>query len=269
MTTSAQAPARNASAVRGRFDWHELMTTDPEAAKRFYSAVIGWGIQDLPDMNHQYSMWTVDGAGLAGLMQLPGEAARQGAPPHWLTYIESEDIDATFNQATQLGARTYVPPKDIPGVGRFTVLADPQGAEFAVFTPAADSPAKSGEPRFGDFTWHELMTSNERDAFDFYAQLFGWQKTSAMDMGEMGTYQMFGLSEAPMGGIYTIPPGMGAPPMWLPYVQVESADAAAERVKQHGGSIKNGPMEVPGGDRIAICADPQGATFAVHSRQRK
>ena len=86
-------------------------------------------------------------------------------------------------------------------------------------------------------------------------------------MGDHGVYQMFGLtSEVPLGGLYTIPEGMGAPPNWLPYIHVDSADAAAERVKQAGGSIKNGPMEVPGGDRITICADPQGCVFAVHSK---
>jgi predicted enzyme related to lactoylglutathione lyase len=87
-----------------------------------------------------------------------------------------------------------------------------------------------------------------------------------MDMGEHGVYQMFGLEDATFGGIYDIQPGMGAPPNWLPYIRVDDADAAAERVKQSGGSLKNGPMEVPGGDRIAICADPQGAVFAVHSK---
>lgn len=268
MTTSAQAPTRNASAVRGRFDWHELMTSDPEAAKRFYTAVVGWGTQDVVGSNPPYTMWTVDGAPVGGLMQLPEEAARAGAPPHWLTYVETQDVDETHGQATRLGARTYVPPTDIPNVGRFAVLADPQGVEFAIFTPSGGSMAPAGTPQFGDFTWHELMTSNEADAFDFYAALFGWRKTSAMDMGEMGTYQMFGLGEEPMGGMYTIPPGMGAPPMWLAYVHVDSADEAAERVTQHGGTIKNGPMEVPGGDRIAICADPQGAAFAVHSRAK-
>lgn len=265
MATSAQAPTRNASAVRGRFDWHELATTDPDAAKRFYPSVVGWGTQDYPGSNPPYTMWTAEGAPLGGVMQLPEEAAQQGAPPHWLTYIESQDVDETHTQAIQLGARTYVPPTDIPGVGRFAVLADPQGATFAVFTPLPSS-SPMATPKLGEFSWHELMTTSESDAFEFYASLFGWRKTSAMDMGEMGTYQMFGLGDEPMGGMYTIPPGMGAPPMWVPYIHVDNADSAAERVTQNGGTVKNGPMEVPGGDRIAVCMDPQGAVFAVHSK---
>ena len=148
------------------------------------------------------------------------------------------------------------------------MLADPQGATFALFTPLpSENPPMKDLGRAGEFSWHELMTTNQNEAFAFYEQLFGWKKTSAMDMGDHGVYQMFGLtSEVPLGGLYTIPEGMGAPPNWLPYIHVDSADAAAERVQQLGGTIKNGPMEVPGGDRIAVCADPQGCHFAVHSK---
>ena len=150
---------------------------------------------------------------------------------------------------------------------RFAVMADPQGALFAIFTPLGDQ--RMVEPTMGEFSWHELMTTSSNDGFAFYEALFGWKKTSAMDMGPQGVYQMFGLSsDVPLGGVYTIPEGMGAPPNWLPYIHVENADAAAARVTQLGGSIKNGPMEVPGGDRIAICADPQGCVFAVHSRAK-
>ena len=268
MATSAQAPVRNPQATQGHFAWHDLMTTDPEAAKKFYAAVVGWGTQDWAGTTPPYTMWMAGDAMVGGVMQLPDEAIKMGSPPHWLTYIETQDIDETYALATKLGARTYVPPTDIPTVGRFAGLADPQGATFALFTPLpSDNPPITDPNRAGAFSWHELMTTNQNDAFGFYEQLFGWKKTSAMDMGDHGVYQMFGLtSDIPLGGLFTIPEGMGAPPNWLPYIHVENADAAAERVKQLGGSIKNGPMEVPGGDRITICADPQGCVFAVHSK---
>ncbi len=267
MTTSAQAPVRNTKAVRGRFDWHELMTSDPEAAKGFYAAVVGWGTQDWPGSSPPYSMWMAGDAMVGGIMQLPDEAVRMGSTPHWLTYVETQDVDETVALATKLGAHIYVPPTDTPTVGRFAVLSDPQGATFALFMPGGD-PMVRDSAHAGAFSWHELMTPNQKDAFDFYEQLFGWRKTSAMDMGEHGVYQMFGLDDVPCGGLYDIQPGMGAPPSWLPYIRVDSADAAAERVKQQGGTLKNGPMEVPGGDRIAICSDPQGAVFAVHSKTK-
>jgi predicted enzyme related to lactoylglutathione lyase len=268
MATSAQAPVRNPQATQGRFAWHDLMTTDPDAAKAFYTGVVGWGTQDWPGTTPPYRMWMAGDAMVGGVMQLPDEAVQMGSPPHWLTYIETQDIDETFALATKLGARTYVPPTDIPTVGRFAVLADPQGATFALFTPLpSDNPPMKNLDRAGEFSWRELMTTNQKDAFAFYEELFGWKETSAMDMGEHGVYQMFGLtSEVPIGGVYTIGKEMGAPPNWLPYIHVDSADAATERVKELGGSIKNGPMEVPGGDRITVCADPQGCVFAVHSK---
>jgi predicted enzyme related to lactoylglutathione lyase len=266
MTTSAQAPMRNANVLRGRFNWHELLTKDPESAKRFYTAVVGWGTQDFPASNPPYTMWLAGETPVGGIMKLPDDAIAQGAPSNWLTYIETPDVDETVAQATGLGARTFVAPSDIPNVGRFAVLADPQGAMFALYMPNG-SRADSGEPAIGEFSWHELMTSDQNAAFQFYHELFGWSKTSAMDMGDQGVYQMFGVtSEVPLGGIYNIDEDMSAPPNWLPYVRVDYADAAVDRVKDAGGTLKNGPMEVPGGDRIAICADPQGCVFAVHSR---
>jgi predicted enzyme related to lactoylglutathione lyase len=268
MATSAQAPVRNPNAVQGRFTWHDLMTTDPDAAKAFYTGVAGWGTQDWPGTTPPYTMFLAGDAMVGGVMQLPDEAIQQGAMSHWLTYIETQDVDETFALATKLGASIYVPPTDIPTVGRFAVLADPQGAMFALFTPLPSANPPERDPnRAGEFSWHELMTTQQDDAFAFYEELFGWKKTSAMDMGEHGVYQMFGLtSEVPIGGVYTIGKEMGAPPNWLPYIHVDSADAATERVKELGGSIKNGPMEVPGGDRITVCADPQGCVFAVHSK---
>src|SRR3982751_681228 len=134
MATSAQAPVRNPNAVQGRFTWHDLMTTDPDAAKAFYTAVAGWGTQDWPGTTPPYTMFLAGDAMVGGVMQLPDEAIQQGAMSHWLTYIETQDVDETFALATKLGASTYVQPTDIPTVGRFAVLADPQGAMFALFT---------------------------------------------------------------------------------------------------------------------------------------
>ena len=265
MTTSAQAPGGTTTAVRGRFVWHDLMTTDVEGATQFYTAVTGWGTQAWEEVTPPYTMWVVGGAPIGGVMQLPEEVAKSGTPPHWLTYIESPDVDETFARAKQLGATTFVPPTDIPTVGRFAVMADPQGAAFAVFTPLTQSPTHDGQPRVGEFSWHELVTTNQDAGFAFYEQLFGWNKTSAVEMNGAATYQMFGRGDVPIGGMYEIQPGTQPPPNWLPYIRVANADRAAAQAKELGGTIVREPMDVPGGDRIAIILDPQGATIALHS----
>ena len=121
--------------------------------------------------------------------------------------------------------------------------------------------------KIGEFSWHELMAADYAAAFTFYEALFGWEKIEAHDMGPMGVSAFFGRHGAQLGGMFTMPPGMPMPPNWIQYIRVDDADAAAERVKANGGQILNGPMDVPGGNRIAQCMDPQGATFAVHSKK--
>jgi hypothetical protein len=176
-------------------------------------------------------------------------------------------VDATVKQAESLGGKTHHKPTDIPEVGRFAVLEDPQGAAFAVFTPKENPPGPDGTPGIGDFSWHELATTDYAAAFRFYQALFGWEKIAEHDMGPMGIYFIFGRNGTQLGGMFNKPAEMAAPPNWLQYIQVDSADSAAERVKTSGGQVLNGPMDVPGGDRIAQCLDPQGGAFAVHSRQ--
>jgi predicted enzyme related to lactoylglutathione lyase len=246
---------------RGRFVWHDLMTKDPPAAIEFYKKVVGWGTQEWNGPT-PYTMWTADNTPIGGVMAMP---AAENAPPHWLGYVSTPDVDATVAEATRRGASTHVPPTDIPTVGRFAVLMDPQGASFAVFTSTNQSAAGDDTPKQGDFSWHELATTDPVAAFDFYQALFGWEKTSAMDMGDMGVYQMFGLNGVPFGGVFKKSAEMPGPPSWAHYIKIADVQRAVDVVKNNGGQVLNGPMEVPGGDWIANCMDPQGGVFAVHA----
>ena len=250
----------------GRFIWYEMMSTDPDGAEDFYTKVVGWGTQVWNEGPKPYTMWTMGEQPVGGLMELPQEAVAQGAPPHWMPYISTPDTDATLEQAKRLGGSAMTEPMDIPAVGRFVVLADPQGAIFAIYTPESDTPDEDDPPGVGRFSWHELLTTDYEEAFDFYSALFGWEKGTAMDMGEAGMYQMYGRNGGDLGGMYNLLPDVTVPPHWLLYVMVPDVDAAAETVTALGGKILNGPMDVPGGDRIVQCLDPQGAVFALHSK---
>jgi len=250
-----------------RFVWYELMTTDPSTAEVFYRGVVGWGTQPFTGHEHMdYTMWTVGEEPIGGLMELPEEARRGGAPPHWLGYVGVADVDAAAEKAGQLGGCVLVAPQDIPGAGRFAVVADPQGATFALYQTAAPG-EETGEPPGGPgrFSWHELATTDHEAAFEFYRGLFGWTVHQDMDMGEHGIYRIYGPEGAPpLGGMFTKPAAMPGPPVWVYYATVDDLDAAVERVRQAGGQVVLEPMEVPGGDRIAQCLDPQGAFFALH-----
>jgi predicted enzyme related to lactoylglutathione lyase len=252
---------------RGRFVWHDLMTTEPDRAKSFYTGVADWGTQDWNQTGTPYTMWTARDTPVGGLMKLPEEMAKTGAPPHWLAYVSTPDVDATVKRAVTLGGRVMTPAMDIPTVGRFAVLTDPQGAAFAVFSPLEDAPADDGDPKPGEFSWHELVTTDHVKAFDFYSDLFGWEKMQSHDMGPLGIYQIFGRKGRQLGGMYNKPADMPAPPNWMVYVLVDDVAKTSERVKKLGGKVVNGPMEVPGGSWIAQCVDPQGGHFAVHSME--
>ena len=252
--------------LRGRFVWHELMTPDPKAAMAFYSKVVGWKVQAW-EKDPSYTILLAAGRPIAGVMVLPAEAKAMGAPPHWLTYIGTPDVDATARLAAELGGRVLKPAMDIPDVGRFAVLQDLQGAVFAAFKPAR-GPMGGDKPGLGDFSWHELATTDWPAAFGFYQELFGWEKTESMDMGPGGTYQMFGWKGNTIGGTFTKPPNMAGPAYWMPYAVVADSKGAATIVKKLGGKITNGPREIPGGDWIVQLVDLQGAHFAVHSRKQ-
>lgn len=251
------------TSIRGHFLWHELMTTDPDAARSFYRKVVGW--KPVPwDQDPSYTVWMVGKSPMGGLMRLPGEAAATGAPPSWMAYIGTDDIDGTVRDVERLGGKVLRPAWEIPSVGKVAVLQDPQGAVFAAYAPAT-VPTPKYPVAVGDFSWHELATTDPDAALRFYQELFGWQVTGSHDMGAAGVYRMFGLDGHSFGGIYRKPAEMTAPPHWLVYAKVRDSKKAAAAAQAAGGTVVNGPMEVPGGSWIAQIVDPQGAAFAVHS----
>jgi predicted enzyme related to lactoylglutathione lyase len=247
----------------GRFCWYELLTTDPKAAPGFYEKITGWGTTPFQaEGSTPYTMWTNGEQPIGGIMQLPDEAAEAGAPPHWMVHISTPDLAATTAMAQTLGG-AVLNQVTVPTVGEFAIVRDPQGAMFSAYQPGGDAPGHDGPPRVGEFSWNELATDGWEAAWGLYAQLFGWQKVDTVDMGEIGMYHMFGRGAHPLGGMFNRPPQMPAS-AWMFYARVPDVNAAVDAVKKHGGQVLNGPMDVPGGDQIAQCLDPQGAMFAVH-----
>src|SRR5215471_6340911 len=254
--------------MKGRFVWHELMTTDAKAAAGFYSKVAKLKTQPAP-FEKTYTMLVGSGRPMGGVMVLAGDASAQGTPPGWLTYIGTANVDDTARKAESLGGKVIKSPAPVPDGGRFAILQDPQGAAFAIYAyPQTQSgTAPSTDVPLGHSSWHELATTDHAAAFSFYQQLFGWQTTSSMDMGPQGVYRMFGPAGAkdPFGGMYSKASGSPGGPNWLPYIKVTDARPATKTAKSSGAQILNGPMQVPGGGWISMGIDPQGAAFAIHS----
>jgi len=247
----------------GRFAWYELLTTAPGQAPDFYGEVAGWGTAPWEGGDQPYVMWMNGDGPIGGIMQLPPEAAADGAPAHWLAHVSTPDLEATKAKVRELGGRIMT-EIEVPDVGRFAIIKDPTGGVVSAYQPSGDAPGHDGPPNVGEFSWHELATEGWEEAWSFYSQVFGWEQTDRMDMGDMGIYQMFGNGTRPLGGMMNRPPEMPVS-AWLFYIRVKDVNEAVKTVERLGGRVLNGPMEVPGGDLIAQCMDPQGAAFAIHA----
>jgi uncharacterized protein len=254
--------------MQGQFFWYDIMTTDTKAAAKFYAEVVGWGIQNADTGGKEYTVFTANGQGVAGLMPIPEEAAKQGARPGWMGYVAVDDVDAAAAKLKREGGTVHRPPETVPGIIRFAVVSDPQGAGFYIARGlSTDVPPPLPMGTAGTIGWRELFANEWQAAFAFYQTMFGWTKADAMDMGEMGTYQLFATGADPVGGMMTRPAAIPRP-FWGYYFNVLAIDAAAERVKAAGGTVNMGPAEVPGPLWIIQCTDPQGAYFALVSAKR-
>ncbi|MFC3163713.1 VOC family protein [Ciceribacter thiooxidans] len=261
--------------MQGKFVWYELMTNDVPAAAAFYRDVIGWEAKAFDGATAQGSAYTVFNIpgremGSAGLMAITPEMAQNGAMPQWYGYVAVDDVDAKAREFVENGGRVLMPGTDIPGIGRFAVVADPHGAVLDVFKPnMPEGPLPEEPPPMspGTVGWHELMAGDGNEAFDFYARMFGWTKGEPYDMGAMGVYQLFAHDGMDIGGMMTKTPDMPHP-FWSFYFVVPEIDAAMKRVTDAGGTVLSGPMEVPGGAWVIQCRDPQGAFFALVAGKR-
>jgi hypothetical protein len=254
------------SDLQGKFVWYELMTTDTAAAETFYGSVVGWTPRKMDMGEMTYTLFNVPGTerSVGGLMTIPDELKSMGVPPNWTGYVYVDDVDASAKAFTDNGGSVRRPPTDIPSVGRFAVVADPQGAVIIIFKPI---PPDTMPPDLDPHTpglngWHELYAADWSTAFDFYSKVFGWTKDQAMDMGEMGVYQTFAQNGTMIGGMMTKTPNIPVP-CWGYYFIVKGIDTAIDKIKAGGGMVLNGPMEVPGGGFTIQCTDPQGAYFAL------
>src|SRR6185436_18419595 len=242
---------------RGKFVWHELLTADTAGAGAFYPKVVSWKSQPW-DKDPSYTLWMTKAGPIGGVANLEDGSGR------WLAYVGVEDVHATVAQAKSMGAKVIKDVTDMPETGTYAVLNDPQGGEFAVFK-SHNPGGNGGAPGVGEFSWHELATSDPDAAVGFYSKLFGWGVGPKHDMGpEFGTYHLMLHGGEQFVGIFKSP---NVPTGWMCYVRVDDAGKAANAAKGAGGRVINGPMEVPGGDWIAQVLDPAGVMFAVHERK--
>jgi predicted enzyme related to lactoylglutathione lyase len=259
---------RTAPNPEGDFIWYELMTTDPEGAKAFYDAVVGWDIgEGAPEFNGYRMIGRSDGGSAGGVLPLTDEMQQHGAHPIWLGYVNVADVDDALRSIEAAGGKTQMPATDIPNVGRIAMVTDPQGAPFYIMKPippAGQEKARSdvfSPDQPGRASWNELSTTDPAAARAFYGEQFGWGTDEFMDMGEMGQYRFIDHHGQRLGALCGTMPGGHA--KWRYYFRVPSISAAKDIAEAGGATIAMGPHEVPSGDWIIIGTDPQGAEFAL------
>jgi predicted enzyme related to lactoylglutathione lyase len=220
-----------------RFCRFELRTTNVAAARAFYATVLGEGGADI--------------------VPLPEAAAARGAPAHWLGHLGVDDVEGAACAFVERGAARLGPTRPTVDGGEVAIVHDPGGAVVAVATPPS-APARA------NVVWHQLHTTDLARATASYRELFGWQLTDRLDLGALGVHQQFawyagGASVGSMADTAGLP---GVHPHWLFHFRVAALEPALVAVRAAGGVVI-GPTVLPGGHRIAVCDDPQGAAFAL------
>jgi uncharacterized protein len=245
----------------GSFCWFELATTDQEAAKRFYTSLFGWNVNDFPmGPGGAYSMFDLEGQSVAAAYTMIPEQRAKNIPPYWMLYISTESADKTTARASESGAKVLVPPADVYSFGRMAVLSDPTHAHFAVWEPQQHAGVGITAVQ-GTVCWADLSTPDPDTAVKFYSDLFGWVISAGDDPSG---YLHIKNGDTFIGGV---PPASvrnpQAPPHWMLYFFVSSCDAAASTAEQLGATFLLRPFSVEHVGRMAIVKDPQGALFAL------
>ncbi|HEX8302853.1 VOC family protein [Sphingomonas sp.] len=251
----------------GSFIWYELLTADAKAAKAFYDGVIGWNIDAEPAPGGMdYRMINVANGHAGGVMQLNEDMICGGAKATWFGYIGVDDVDASVAAVVEAGGKVHLPAFDIPGVGRLAMVSDPQGVPFYVMRGASGEASTAYQRTgLGHVSWNELLTpEDDAAALEFYGKHFGIAKVGAMPMGPMGDYSFIANGDSKceaVGAVMRMPSGGHSG--WHFYFRVADINEAKAKVEALGGKVRQGPMEVPGGEWVISADDPEGVPFGL------
>ena len=238
--------------------WVDVTSPDLDKTIEFYRGLFGWEAhQDPRPEAGGYTMFTLRGKYVAAA----SPPQQEGVPPHWTTYIASDDVDETAAKIREAGGTVLAEPFDVFDAGRMTVAQDPTGPIFGVWQAGTHHGAQlANEP--GAFQWNECETRDVETAAEFYKAVFGYD-VAEFDMGQEEPYRLFMLGENRVAGLFKMTDEMeGVPPNWMSVFAVADCDAAATKAKELGGELLFGPMDIPVG-RFAVLQDSTGAVFQV------
>ncbi|MEV4561754.1 VOC family protein [Kitasatospora sp. NPDC049285] len=255
--------------VPGSPCWLDLGAPDVTAAADFYGAVLGWQFEPMEGSDGAFGLERSDGKAAAGIGLLTEEGARSA----WMVYFLTPDVHETAATVMRAGGTVRVEPRDVEGWASMAQFTDPQGGQFAVWTPGTSSGLEAVDDP-GGLCWTELYTTDSAAALAFYREVFGWQSEDMPMPGSDGTGGVYTIvtpagqpKERMHGGVLQVPRDQLAlsrgVPAWHPVFTVADCDAAVGTVRALGGEVAMGPEDAPDIGRMAVCVDGNGADFVL------
>lgn len=265
---SATAPlpagklALSSEPLLGKFVWHDLMTDDVAAARRFYGGLLGWEFeQTTHPRGGDYTLIRAGGHYLGGMVLLEDPAGADFS--RWLPYLSVADVDAAVASTESAGGAALVGPLDLGDIGRAAAVSDPQGAVLGLLRSRIGDPDDSLAPAPGRVVWNELLAADDAGAAAFYSSLAGFEVATMPRRG--GEYTVLRAQGRERAGIMPRP-DTRLEPLWLTYFAVADVTAATKRAAELGGKVLLAPAPELRDGRLAVVTDPSGALLALQQQ---
>lgn len=256
------AEGPDAVRIPGKFVWHNLVTSDGEAARTFYGALFGWQFEVVAD--GKYTIISYQGRNLGGII----DASKDGKPlraGRWLSAVSVPDVDRTAVAIEEAGGKQLEAPIDVPGVGRVVTVSDADGAVFHLLASSRGDPPDR-DPDVHTWLWHELIADDPKRAVAFYQRVFAY-RVKQLRRDPSAPYRVLWSSGGPRAGVIENPFDTTRS-AWIPYVRVDDPGALAARVTELGGFVVIEPRADLRNGTVALVLDPSGAPLALQKWSR-
>ena len=243
----------------GLFVWHDLMTANVAESADFDGKLFGWTTEEL-DMGEEgiYTMVLADKVPIGGMVKFEMD----DVPPHWMPYVAVDDVETTVSKFEDEGGFVCMRPRDIPEVGRFSIVHCPQGGVLSTIKFTSKEKGAPFSEKAGHFCWCELLAKDSNAANEFYGKVFNWEREDIAL--ENDTYWLQKIDGVPVAGVMNMPPGVEMErAAWVVFIAVDDVDEAAKKAQSLGATVQVRPTDIPNIGRFASMQDPQGAVFNV------
>ena len=250
----------------GKIIWHDLLTDTPEASKRFYSELFGWEFQELGiDLGFfrtvNYTLIRHNGDLIGGMVD-QSRLDSDADISQWVVLVSVVDIEQAIASLEAAGGNVFTPPTDLAERGRIAIVADAQGALFAMLETRDGDPVDK-EPANGAFLWDEIWSANVDETAEFYQSIVDYE-VGEKSVNADKAYHFLSMDGKPRAGILANPVD-GLKPLWVTYIRVEDPAAITERVEELGGQILLEVQDRELGGQVALIAGPSGAGIALQT----